>query len=326
MAVMDQTTAAADIAADYRALTEGAAFIDFSNRGRLCLLGDDRQTFINGQVTNNVRDLQVGQGRYAALANAKGKMTSDLNIFILKDEILLDFEPGIADAVKERLEKFIIADDVEIVDASSYHLLSVMGPHAAEACKQMERPAPTSPYEITEDLCSYFAATPRLGTLGIDIFVPGGWLQRIMNSLENAGVKRASFESFDTVRIEQGIPRFGVDMDENTLAPEALGENAISYSKGCYIGQEVIARIRTYGQVAKALRGLRFDAAASVPKPGDKIFHDGKEVGWITSAVFSPKLERPIALGYVRKECNAIGARLVVNDAGAEIVTLPFQR
>src|SRR5437868_15053022 len=102
MAVMEQTTAAADIAADYRALTEGAAFIDFSNRGRLCLVGNDRQTFLNGQVTNNVKDLRAGQGCYAALVNAKGKMTCDLNVFVLADEILLDFEAGLADKVKER--------------------------------------------------------------------------------------------------------------------------------------------------------------------------------------------------------------------------------
>jgi folate-binding Fe-S cluster repair protein YgfZ len=112
-------------------------------------------------------------------------------------------------------------------------------------------------------------------------------------------------------------------MDENTLAPEALGPNAISYSKGCYIGQEVIARIRTYGQVAKALRTLRFDPSAAVPNRGDKVQHNGKEVGWITSAVFSPKFECPIALGYVRKECNQIGARLQVNGAEAEIIQLP---
>ena len=148
----------------------------------------------------------------------------------------------------------------------------------------------------------------------------------VFGKLKSAGIDASSAEAFEIARVEQGIPRFGVDMDENTLAPEALGENAISYSKGCYIGQEVIARIRTYGQVAKALRGLRFDPGASVPKSGDKIHHDGKEVGWITSAVFSPKLECPIALGYVRKECNQVGTRLTVNDAQAEIVALPFQR
>ena len=323
MALMDQTATVADISADYRALTEGAAFIDFLNRGRLCLTGADRQTFINGQVTNNVKDLRAGQGCYSALANAKGKMTCDLNVFVLADEILLDFEAGLSGKVSERLEKFIIADDVQIVDASTaYGLLCALGPKSIEKCESLGWQVPRNPYEIVSQNEVYVARTLRLGVPGVDIYYP-------LNNDEigkRLSVDFVSMEAFETVRIEQGIPRFGVDMDENTLAPEALGENAISYAKGCYIGQEVIARIRTYGHVAKALRGLRFDASASVPKAVDKVFHEGKEVGWITSAVFSPKLERPIALGYVRKECNQIGARVVVNDAGAEIVPLPFER
>src|SRR5688572_8967136 len=132
---MDQ---AATVASDYQALTEGAAFIDFSNRGRLCLIGADRQAFLNGQVTNNVKALKAGQGCYAALANAKGKMTSDVSVFVLKDEILLDFEPGFSAKVSERLEKFIIADDVQIVDASSsYGLRCALGPKAIEKCNSL---------------------------------------------------------------------------------------------------------------------------------------------------------------------------------------------
>lgn len=286
----------------YKAITEGAAWMDASDRGRLCLLGADRQKFLHGQVTNDINKLQVGEGCYAALANNKGKMTSDLNIFILENEILLDFEPGLKDKVRERLEKFIIADDVQIVDASEgFGMLQVFGPKAAEMCK-----AP-APFRIVADGPRYVART----THSVDIFFPIGEMPK-MDALQ------CSPEALETRRIELGSPRFGVDMDENTLVPEAI-EHAISYSKGCYIGQEVIARIRTYGQVAKALRGLRFDSGAN-PKAGDKLFNDGKEVGWITSAAFSPKLQTHIALGYVRKECNQIGARL----GAAEIVPFPI--
>jgi folate-binding protein YgfZ len=320
---MDQTATAA---AGYQALTEGAAFIDLSNRGRLCLIGADRQAFINGQVTNNVKDLRAGQGCYAALANAKGKMTCDLNVFVLADEILLDFEAGLSAKVSERLEKFIIADDVQIVDASkSFGLISVLGPKSICVCESLRWNVPKNNFEISLQESTYIANVPRLGAPGVDIYFPVENLD-VVEKLRSVGIECCSTEAFETVRIEQGIPRFGVDMDENTLAPEALGENAISYSKGCYIGQEVIARIRTYGQVAKALRGIRFDAGASAPKHGDKILHNGKEVGWITSAVFSAKLECPIALGYVRKECNQVGTRLGVNDSSAEIVKVPFER
>lgn len=314
---MDQT---ARLNSDYHALTTGAAFIDFSQRGRLCLVGADRQAFLNGQVTNNVKSLAPGQGCYAALVNARGKMTSDLNIFLLADEILLDFEPGLTAKVSERLEKFIIADDVQIVDAStSYGLLCALGPTAIDKCSSLGWAAPANPFEIAAQGEVYVAQTRRLGTPGVDIFYP-------LNNGDIAASKEqlefASMESFETVRVERGIPRFGLDMDENTLAPEALGEEAISYSKGCYIGQEVIARIRTYGQVTKSLRGLRFEPNAKVPNPADKILHDGKELGWITSAVFSPKYQCSIALGYVRKECNQIGAHVDVNGAAAEIVNL----
>jgi folate-binding protein YgfZ len=253
-------------------------------------------------------------------------MTSDLNIFVLADEILLDFEPGLTTKVTERLEKYIIADDVQIVDASgSFGLVSVLGPKGASICEGLGWRVPKSSYGIELQDGVYVANVPRLGEPGVDLYfqLEG---ESPVAKLTSAGIELCSSEAFDVARVEQGIPKFGIDMDENTLAPEALGENAISYAKGCYIGQEVIARIRTYGQVAKALRGMRFAQDTPVPQRGDKILHDGKEVGWITSAVYSPKLERPIALGYVRKECNQIGAALSVNNSSAQIVSMPFKR
>src|SRR5256885_3733234 len=166
---MNQT--AATVTNDYQALTEGAAFIDFSSRGRLCLVGNDRQAFINGQVTNNVKDLRAGQGCYAALVNAKGKMTTDLNVFVLQDEILLDFETGLSQIVKDRLEKFIIADDVQIVDAStSYGLISVLGPQAIAACESLGWRIPKNNYEIELQDSTYIANVPRLRSPAVDIY------------------------------------------------------------------------------------------------------------------------------------------------------------
>jgi aminomethyltransferase len=316
---------AATAAKDYQALNESAAFLDFSNRGRLCLIGADRQAFINGQVTNNVKGLRPGQGCYSALANAKGKMTSDLNIFVLADEVLLDFEPGLAGKITDRLGKFIIADDVQIVDASgSFGLISVLGPRAIEVCAALGWRTPKESYAIELQDSTYVANVPRLGTPGVDLYFPLSG-ESPVSRLQSAGIEACSIESFEVARVENGIPKFGIDMDENTLAPEALGDKAISYSKGCYIGQEVIARIRTYGQVAKALRGIRFEQEAGVPLSGEKIFHNEKEVGWMTSAVFSPRLNRPIALAYVRKECNQIGTALTVAGAPAQIVQTPFE-
>ena len=149
---------------------------------------------------------------------------------------------------------------------------------------------------------------------------------------DSAGGRACGWQALETARIEAGIPRFGVDMDETNLPPEAgIETRAISYTKGCYIGQEVIARIRTYGQVAKELRGLRLaDNSKALPVRGDKLFKDGKDVGYVTSAVASPTFKANIALGYVRRECNQPGQTLDLGSAGGlskvEVVTVPFRR
>jgi folate-binding protein YgfZ len=180
----------------------------------------------------------------------------------------------------------------------------------------------------------YCVNRPRGETTGFDFVVSNATAQalaeRLLSAAEKLGGGLAGWDALELVRIESGLPRFGQDMDENNLAPEAgIEARAISYSKGCYIGQEVIARIRTYGQVSKALRGLSFiDEMPSPPAKGSRVLHQEKEVGYITSAIRSPRLQRTIALGYVRKECNEIGTELAVESLGArslaKIVALPF--
>jgi folate-binding protein YgfZ len=170
---------------------------------------------------------------------------------------------------------------------------------------------------------------------GFDVFVPTSALGTVAAKLTAAakaiGGRPCGWQALETARIEAGIPRFGADMDEANLPPETgIESRALSYTKGCYTGQEVIARIRTYGQVAKALRGLRLaDDSRELPKKGDKLFHDGKEVGYITSAVASPTFKANLALGYVRREHNQVGTELTVRthegESRARIVTLPFR-
>lgn len=331
-----------DWRAEHSALRQNAGVLDLSFRSRICLTGTDRARWLNGQVTNNVKDLRTGQGCYAALVNAKGKLQSDLNIFALADELLLDFEPGLTASVSERLEKYIIADDVQVVDvAPHYGLLSVQGPAAEKAVRGLGLfvEIPNAPLHLTSIKDAtlgeiYLVNQPRIGPTGFDLFVPtaalGAVFDKLVAAARETGGRACGWTALETARIEAGIPRFGVDMDESNLAPEPdIEARAISYSKGCYIGQEVIARIRTYGQVAKALRGLRLaDELKNLPAKGDKLFHDGKEVGYVTSAVISPALNANIALGYVRKEANQSGTKLILRTSGAEspveIVNLPF--
>ena len=330
-----------DALAEHAALCESAGISDLSYRSRLCVLGADRVKFLHGQVTNNVKDLPTGEGCYAALVSAKGKIQSDLHIYILENEILLEFEPGLASAAQERLEKYIIAEDAQVVDVSAhYGLWSVQGPKAAALVTRLpwnfalpEKPNALAKVDDAALGEIYVMNRARTGSRGYDLFVPIAAMQAVADQLvtaaKNTGSRFCGWQALETARIEAGIPRFGADMDETNLASEVLDTAAISYSKGCYIGQEVIARVRTYGQVAKALRGLRLpDNLRALPVKGDKLFLGEKEVGYITSTVASPKLKANIALGYVRREANEIGTELLLqispDKVPVKVVPVPF--
>jgi folate-binding protein YgfZ len=319
-----------DAFAEHAALRDSVGVLDLSFRSRLCLTGADRKRFLHGQVTNDVNKLNVGEGCYAALVTAKGKLQSDLNIYCLENELLLDFESGLSQSVAERFEKYIIADDVQVVDVSvQYGLVSVQGPKAPEVTlKVIGASLPEKPYQFTvqtRDGGEWYCMNHARGTAaGFELFVPTVAVTSVFEDAQRAGARPCGQEGLEMIRIEAGIPRFGVDMDETNLAPEVgIDARAISYTKGCYIGQEVISRIRTYGQVTKALRGLKVSGPA---RRGDKLFSDGKEVGYITSALSSPTFQTNIALGYVRREHNAIGTQLKTEseDKIATIVALPF--
>ena len=401
-----------DWPAEHAALRQSAGVLDFSFRSRICLTGTDRVRFLHGQVTNDVKKLRVGEGCYAALTTNKGKMESDLNIFCLADELLLDFEPGLTEKISQRLGKFIVADDVQIVDvAPHYGLLSVQGPKAIDVISALglfgwgERPrepilangqhgsSVASPHRLpTKSLASvkfsdatlgeiYLANHARLSSSplptkrgegqgegqnpassprpsppfhggegenilsGFDLFVPntslGAVADKLIAAAKQIGGRACGWQAFETARTEAGIPRFGVDMDETNLPLECgIESRAVVYNKGCYIGQEVINRIHSFGHVNRELRGLRLaENLKSLPQRGDKLFRDGKEIGYVTSAVKSPVLNAlvapklqseggNIALGYVRREANQIGNELILQTAAGEspakIVELPF--
>lgn len=328
---------------EYAALRASAGVADLSFRGRVALTGGDRRRFLHGQVTNQVMDLQEGEGCYAALVTAKGKLQSDLNIYCLAGELILDFEPGLSGLVIQRLEKYIIADDVQVVEvAPHYGVLSVQGPKSGAVVSslglKLELPAKllaisSAASEVLGEV--YCVHQPRGSALGFDLWVPVAALETIAAGLVSGarglGGRAVGWKALEMARIEAGIPRFGWDMDESHLPPETgIEARAVSYTKGCYIGQEVLARLRTYGHVAKALRGLRLpDELPALPCKGDKILREGKEVGNITSAVRLPALRWNVALGYVRREHYQMGTTLQVLAPGgaceARIVALPFQ-
>jgi folate-binding protein YgfZ len=353
-----------DAPAEYATLNTTAGVLDLSVRGRLCLLGPDRIRFLHGQITNDVKKLRPGDGTYAALVTAKGRMESDLNVFALTDELLLDFEPGLSTKLAARLEKFIVADDVQVVNAAPhYGLLSVQGPQADAVLRAVS----LFPELPTRSLDLVKANAPDLGDIylvnharldgnacgvrwpadrglafppepkapaplhsagavqnGFDLFVTVNSLAALADKLIAAaralGGGACGWTAFETARIAAGIPRFGADMDETNLPLECgIEERAVSYQKGCYLGQEVINRIHSIGHVNRELHRLRLaDDLKSLPVRGDKLFKDGKEVGHITSAAKSSTPLAIVALGYVRREVNQPGIELTLQTSEGE--------
>lgn len=332
-----------DPGAEHAALCGSAAVVDLGARGRLCLTGADRVRLLHGQVTNDIRGLATGQGCYTALVNNKGKMLGDAFVHALPQELLLDVEPGLGPVFRERLEHHIIADDVQVVDAAPYYgLLSVQGPAAAGVVDALELGVPTPATPLTFVTASpagigdlYLVNQPRVGLPGLELFVPSEALGMVMDRLVAAakrhGGRAAGWRALELARVEAGVPRFRADMDETNLPTEAgIEGRAVSLDKGCYTGQEILARLRTYGQVARALRGLRIGCAAdTLPARGDRLQHQGRDVGHLTSVAWSDRAGGAIALGYVRRECFAVGGELVVvspvrGELPARIVALPF--
>ena len=325
-----------DTNAEHRALTESVALVDLSFRGCLAVLGDDRVKFINGQVTNEVAALKPGQGCYAALVNAKAKMQADLHVYRLADELILDFEPGLLEAVTERLESHIIADQVELIDASPHFgLLSLQGPKTADALASLGLALPGEAFAHVksplDDLGEvYVMNNGRYGVAGCDLYIPTGHLAkatgRLAKAVEGQGGCLAGWQAPEIGRVAAGIPRFGADMDNKTLPPEAgLETRAISYTKGCYIGQEIIARIRTYGRVNRSLVGycLDTDLAIDTELVGDS----GKTVGTLTSVVNSPQFGR-IALGLAKRGNESPGQVFTAREPAqgqATVAEIPFR-
>ncbi len=331
-----------DWLAEHAALQQSVGVVDLSFRSRLCLVGADRARYLHGQVTNDVKKLRAGEGCYAAITTAKGKLESDLNILSLADELLLDFEPGLTAKTTARLEKYIVADDVQLVDAAPhYGLLTVQGTQAATVVRALglfaELPVkPLASVKISNATLGdiYLVNHARLGSAGFDLFIPNNSLGAVADKLiaaaKQIGGRACGWTAFETARIEAGIPRYGVDMDETNLPLECgIESRAIVYNKGCYIGQEVINRVHSFGHVNKELRGLRLaDDLKILPQRGDKLFSADKEVGYVTSSAKSPLMQGNIALGYVRREVNQLGSELVLQTAAApsraQVVGLPF--
>jgi folate-binding protein YgfZ len=269
----------------YEALRGGAAWLDLSARGRIVARGRDRARLLHNITSNEVKKMAAGSSCYAFLLSPQGRIQADLYLVAFEDHFLIDTEPNLREKVQRHILKYKVADQVELEDVTTQTAaIGVEGP-AAESIQLPAGEHSVAPFTLT-------------GQPGYRIYCAAGQMAEIVRQLESAGAKPATLEDARIVRIENGKPVYGEDIRETSLAQETQQMHAVSFTKGCYIGQEIVERIRALGQVHKKLERIELDAAEPVAA-GTKLTVGGREAE-ITSSVYSPHFGKVIALGYVR--------------------------
>lgn len=307
-----------------QALEETAAIGAVAPRDAIGVAGRDRASYLQGLLTNDIQALTPGAGCYAAWLTPQGRMLTDLVVLESGDMMLLDVPAGQAQALIERLDQFLFGEDVQLTNLSeALTAVWLHGPLAASMVeKVVEGATGLASWPEYHNARAAFGGAPvvvarvsQLGVPGFCVYLEPARAADLEQALTAAGAARLDAAVIDVARIEAGYPVFGIDMTDDTIPLEAgIEERAISFSKGCYVGQEVIIRVlhRGHGRVARKLVGLRI--AGSVPPPSAKVFAGGKEVGWVTSAAASPRLGS-IALGYVQRDFLAPGTRVEVDTS-----------
>jgi folate-binding protein YgfZ len=327
-----------DSNAEYAAVRSSCGFLDLSHRALLQLTGADRLSYLQGMLSNDLRLLKPFEGQYATLLTQQGKVIADVRVLCSLNSFYLDFWENLKDRISEHLNRYLVADEVEIADRSDeYATLSIQGPQSEPYLRllfgQVELPSQLLHHAmLTVDgaaICVVRAS--HTGEAGFDLIAPKADLRNLAARLTESGKPISAAwvgeEAQNILRVEAGIPRYGVDFSDDNLLLEVGIENAYSYTKGCYLGQEVVERIRSRGHVNKMLCGLLLEGPDSA-SAGDAVQADGKEIGRITSSVISPRLKRPVALAYLNKDYWTPGTALSIARHGATIpatvTALPF--
>jgi len=326
-----------DSAAAYDAARHRAAFIDRSDRARIVVSGADRASYLQGLLTNDVVALQAGEGCYAAYLTPQGRMIADLYVYELGDVMLLTMDRGVKEAVLTKLDQFIFSEDVQLGDVTdTFAQIGVVGPDAAATVARLLTGASAETLTALPEhanLRAHWNGDPVIvtriadtGEAGYDVFVDRAKADAFASAATSAGAVQLDDQTAEAIRIEAGVPRFRRDMDEETIPLEAgIESRAISFSKGCYVGQEVIIRVlhRGHGRVARKLVGLVVDgdqppASGAIVRSGDR------EIGHVTSSASSRALKKPIALAYVHRDFVTPDTAVSVDGVSAAVTALPF--
>ena len=284
----------------YDALRGGAAWMDLSARGRILVRGRDRARLLHSLTSNEVKKMTAGGGCYAFLLSPQGRIQADLLLFCFEDHFLIETEPELREKVAAHLRRYIVADQVELEDATvQTGEIGLEGPNAAAVLAALDAPVPLANYSHLAWSDAVVANASLTGQPGFRIFCPAAETPALIGRLESAGAKPASQEDCRLVRIENGKPRYGEDILDTSLPQETQQMHAVSFTKGCYLGQEIVERIRARGHVNRKLRLVELpgpDPAA----PGSAI-HVEEKPAEVTSSVYSPRAGKAVALAYVRE-------------------------
>ena len=325
-------TPASEFLAQHAALTQGVGSADLSDRTRLEIRGADRTSFLHAFCTNDIKRLSPGHGCEAFITSPQGKTLGHVLVFCEPDRLLLDTSPAQAQPLIAHCTKYVITEDVEFVDRTgeSGNLL-VAGPQAPPLIERLAGAAPPSELLASARIriADVEAVIRRVDYCGHGSFfvqVAVASLSALWSAIQQAGAIPCGPDAVEAARVEAGFPLFGRDITEDNL-PQEIGRDAqaISFTKGCYLGQETVARIDALGHVNRLLVGLKY-SGREVPASGSPIAANGNEVGHITSAVWSPALDAPLALGYIRRLHAKPGTAVLTSAGPAEVVSLPAGR
>lgn len=318
---------------EYRATRTDCGLADLSNRGKILIEGADARKFLHGLCTSDITGLEELTGCYTALTDIKGKMIADARVMWFGDRLLLDVEPSVTQAVLEHLDKYTVGADATVRDLTAeIGTLTIQGPASPRVLSDLfgDQVSPLDEMEVLEtdfdEEPLFVVGSSFTGEIGFDLLAPKKTLADLWETLldTGAGMRPVGMNTLEMLRVEAGIPRFLHDMDQQTIPLEANLERAVSFNKGCYLGQEVIAKIRDRGRVNRQLTGLLLPRG-ELPNDGTPIYAGDKNVGKLTSRIDSPALGRPIALGYVHRDHRETGTQLRLEGGGeAEVTPLPF--
>ncbi len=324
-----------DPVAEHRAVRDAAGIFDFSFRAQFAATGQDRVRFLHRIVSNDIQKLQPGQGTYATLLNPQGHILVDFNVYCAEDSLFIETDADLREKAMAGLQRYIIADRVKLEPLEVY-ALAFEGPRARGLLEKILSETLSQLGEHGHGATTFAGPPVRVvrasstGEDGYEVWSSAEALRGLWNAAwENGpafGARACGFEALETLRIEAGLPRYGPDFGEDTIPLEANLASALSFTKGCYIGQEIVERARSRGHVNWKLAGL-FVESPQPPGAGEKIVAEGKEIGEVTSACVSPTLGRTIALAYLRREVAEPGTRLATaSGVPAEVAALPFYR